>query len=151
MILKNEGVRYLHMGKEFGARREEKEFQFKDGRVDFDKVIASESFREGIIRIKDGIDRGFVIALMCAEKEPMDCHRFALVSRGLEANGFQVNHILTDGNLISNKDLENKLVEKYKIEYGQCDLFGYCKSYEDAVSEIYAKKNLEIGYKIGEE
>ncbi len=36
---------------------------------------------------------------MCAEKEPLNCHRMLLVSRALEKDGASVTHILADGNI----------------------------------------------------
>ena len=47
-----------------------------------------------------GICRGSAkwrIALMCAEKEPLDCHRTILLARHLADRGARVGHILADG------------------------------------------------------
>ena len=41
-------------------------------------------------RLQDGIEKGFRIALMCAEKEPLECHRTILVSRHLAALGIEI-------------------------------------------------------------
>lgn len=149
--LRRAGIKYLSFGEEFGARRNEQDLLFKDGKVDFGKVIKSDSFSTGVNRIKNGISKDLVIGIMCAEKDPFECHRFALVARGLKDNGVETEHILSNGELITNRDLEEKLIEKYKIEYGQFDIFGGCKSYEDAVLEGYIKKNIEIAHKSTEE
>ena len=37
------------------------------------------------------------LALMCAEKEPLDCHRALLIARALDGKGVRVAHILADG------------------------------------------------------
>ena len=37
------------------------------------------------------------VCLMCAEREPLDCHRCLLVSRSLAGRGLAVGHILHDG------------------------------------------------------
>ena len=37
------------------------------------------------------------ICLMCAEREPLDCHRCLLVARSLAERGLTIGHILHDG------------------------------------------------------
>src|SRR4051794_3069135 len=78
------GITYLHFAKEFGARRSDPNLLDEDGRVDFDKVRASEDFKNGVERIRQGVAKGFTIALMCAESDPMDCHRFLMISPALQ-------------------------------------------------------------------
>jgi uncharacterized protein (DUF488 family) len=39
------------------------------------------------------------VAIMCAEKDPLDCHRCILVSPRLGERGIEVQHILSDGAL----------------------------------------------------
>jgi hypothetical protein len=83
---------------------------------------------------------------MCAEKDPFDCHRFALVSHALSKQGVEVKHILEDGNLISNDQVEDKLIPKYKINYQQGDLFSKALTREDAIEKGYVLRNKDIGY-----
>ncbi len=83
---------------------------------------------------------------MCSEKNPFDCHRFALVSYGLRESNINVCHILEDGSTIENEELEKKLIEKYKISYGQILINGTCKSKEEAVKEGYYKRGSDIAY-----
>ena len=93
--LKEHGIRYVYLGKELGARADDPGC-YVDGRVQYDRLARRAEFREGIERVKRG-SRDHRIALMCAEKEPLDCHRTILVSRALEADGVPVTHILADG------------------------------------------------------
>lgn len=145
-ILKKNKITYLHFGKEFGARRKDPFLLDENGIVDFESVRKSDIFKIGVERIKEGIKKKFKIALMCSEKEPFDCHRFALVSRGLEDNGINIHHILSDGSTISNNILEKKLIKKYNLTYDQLTLFGEYKSYKDAINEGYKLRNKDIGY-----
>jgi hypothetical protein len=52
------------------------------------------------------------ICLMCAEKEPLDCHRTVLVSRRLAERGATIEHLLADGTKRSHIDIEDKLLAK---------------------------------------
>jgi Na+-transporting NADH:ubiquinone oxidoreductase subunit NqrF len=83
---------------------------------------------------------------MCAEKDPFDCHRFALVSRGLVLKGQHVRHILADGKVIEQADIEKRLLQKYKGDYDQMDLFAGVSSREEALSEAYAMRGKDIAY-----
>ena len=85
--LKQEGILYAHFGKEFGARREEKEaYSFVydlDGKsyekVCFDKVYQLEAFQKGFERIENALNQEYTVCFMCSEKRPVHCHRFWMV------------------------------------------------------------------------
>ena len=55
------------------------------------------------------MSKGFRIALMCAEEEPLECHRTILVARHLAALGIDVQHILANGKLESHADALRRL------------------------------------------
>jgi uncharacterized protein (DUF488 family) len=63
-----------------------------------ERLAATPLFKQGVERILTGAEK-FRVALMCAEKEPLDCHRTLLVSRALEKRGASIAHILADGNI----------------------------------------------------
>lgn len=52
------------------------------------------------------------LCLMCAEKEPMDCHRTMLVSRRLAERGAAVEHLLADGTARTHAQIEEALLRK---------------------------------------
>ncbi len=56
--------------------------------------------------------RNTTLCLMCAEKEPLDCHRTVLVSRRLAERGVAVDHLLADGGMRSHRDVEEALLAK---------------------------------------
>lgn len=109
--LKNKNIQYLHFAEEFGARRSNPA-DLTEGRVDFGKVRASVVFKKGIERLKQGTQKGFRIALMCAESEPLECHRFAMISPALKKD-FEIRHILKDASIAEQEELERQLLEKY--------------------------------------
>jgi uncharacterized protein (DUF488 family) len=112
IFLKKNKVNYIPMGELLGARYENKELLFEDGKVNFSKVIKTKKFQKGIVRIETGIKKGYQIALMCSEKNPIECHRFSLISRFLDQKGYIVNHII-DKSIFSHKLLENNLLLYY--------------------------------------
>lgn len=151
--LKQEGIVYIYMGKEFGARRDDTALYDKDGRLNFEKTAESQLFKSGMERIKQGVKKGYTIALMCTEKDPMDCHRCILVGR--EINNLEncsVENILSDGSLLKQTQVEEKLLEIY---YGNRDqltitelLSGKQKSEEEYLKDAYRKRAKEIAYHI---
>ncbi len=54
--------------------------------------------------------RDTTLCLMCAEKEPLDCHRTVLVSRRLAERGVAVTHLLADGTTRSHQEVEDSLL-----------------------------------------
>jgi uncharacterized protein (DUF488 family) len=52
----------------------------------------------GIERLRTGME-SHRIALMCAEKDPFDCHRAIFIGRNLAREGVRVQHIGADGDL----------------------------------------------------
>ena len=143
-ILQQHAITYLYFGEELGARREEKHL-LTDGKVDFEKVSNDPKFLKGIERIETGIKKGYRIALMCTEKEPIRCHRAILVSRNIYQRGMEVLHILSDGTLIDHQKIEYELVEKYFPNHNQLCLFQSVDPV-DYVKKAYIKANKEIGY-----
>jgi hypothetical protein len=76
---------------------------------------------------------------MCAEKDPLDCHRTILVARELVRRGESVAHILATGDVESHDQAMQRLREKLKIEPG--DLFG-----DDANEQAYELRGQQIAY-----
>ena len=139
--LKHEGIDYVSLGRELGARRVEPECY--DGRwVDFDKVAQLPAFKAGLDRIEKGIER-YRVAIMCAEKEPLDCHRTILVSRALQARGIEVRHILADGAAEDNLSTERRLL---KMENMEASLFEAQGEREELVGKAYDQRGKKIAY-----
>ncbi len=143
------GIQYLPFGEEFGARRTDS--IGADGQVDFELAVGTQGFRQGVERIMKGLQRGFSIAFMCSEANPLECHRFSLVSRYFYDHGLDVQHILKDGSLASHAVLEEVMIRDYlhsrKHHLPEVDeLFGeYTR--EDQRRDAYRLKNKEIGFR----
>ena len=145
-FLKARGVTYLHFAAEFGARHTDPALWDADGRVDFEKVRQSDAFRTGVERLRKGLEGGYTISLMCSEAEPFDCHRFAMVSKYLAENGFDVQHILKDKTAVPNADLEDELLVKYRKRIPQPSLFEPAVSRQAQLDAAYRLRNADIGW-----
>ena len=151
-FLKHNDVQYLHFGNEFGARRTD--CINEDGQVDFEEAVKTTAFLSGVERIKNGIEKGYHIALMCSEANPLECHRFSLVARYFHENGWDVQHILKDAELASHETLEQQMILEFlhsrKYHVSEVDeLFGTYTE-EDQRRDAYRQKNREIGYRAEE-
>ncbi len=146
--LQMENIHYIFMGKEFGARRNETNLYNSEGQLDFEKTMESELFLSGVERIKTGLSKDYIIALMCAEKNPINCHRSMLVARYFFENGFHPVHILENGESIDQVMIIKLLLDQYYPNRNQVSLIPE-ENYEDEhelYDKAYRMKNREIGY-----
>ncbi len=81
VMLNEVGINYVFMGKYFGARQEDDSLYAKEGYLDFQKTAQSTNFKAGVANVLKGIGAGNRIALMCTEKDPIECHRAILVGK----------------------------------------------------------------------
>lgn len=149
--LKNLGYTYIYMADEFGAKRKTRESYNDEGYADFEKVILEDDFKKGVQRLKVGCDKGYKIVLLAAMQDPIRCPRAILVGRQLVKEGFNVKHIMHEGDLKSQNDLEELLLEKYFDQRNQLTidaLLGNSMSRDDMINESYKLANKEIGYRI---
>ncbi len=148
-VLKKNGIEYFHMGKFFGARQEDKQY-YPNNYLDFEMFRQSDLFKKGMLNIENGLEK-YNIALMCTEKNPIDCHRAIMVARGFELDGIDVKHILHDGSEISQYQLNQQLLDMFFPDRNQLSLFdiGHEKTDEEYLTEAYRIRNKEIGYRLG--
>lgn len=146
--LKRNGIYYLFMGEEFGARRRDSRLYTSEGFLDFDKVSKTTVFKKGIERVASGIDKGYNVAFMCTEKEPIDCHRTILVGHEFFRLGFEILNILSNGQLLSQRGIEAQLLDLYFPDRRQGSLFDEPRNENDLLTEAYRFRNRDIGYRI---
>lgn len=147
-ILKQNKIYYRNYSEEFGARQKDLKF-YTNGQMDFRKFVKSEQFLSGVNKIKKGMELGYNFALMCSEKDPINCHRSILVAKGMRDLGFKPLHILANGSIQTQEDIDRRLLEMYFPDYLQCNLF---ESFNESVKieEVYLLQNKKIGYKLSE-
>ena len=137
--LTQHGIAYVFLGKELGARSEDPSC-YENGKVQYPRLAATPAFKAGIERVLAGAAR-FRIALMCAEKEPLDCHRTLLVSRALESVGASIAHILADGSVELQEKTMSRLIDL--VGLSREDLFqggdliaAACRLREDKIAYV---------------
>ena len=95
--MKAHAIKYVFLGRELGARPQDRSC-YENGQVRFDRLKETALFKGGIKRVMRGLET-CAVALMCAEKDPKDCHRALLVAPALTELGVEVFHIMEDGSI----------------------------------------------------
>ena len=72
-------------------------------------MAATPAFRSALDRVVDETRRQR-LCLMCAEREPLECHRCLLVARALAKRGLAPGHILADGTVEPHAATEERLL-----------------------------------------
>ena len=134
------GIQYVFLGDQLGARRSELEC-YADGQARYEKIAQTPAFQQGLQRLGQGIARKRV-ALLCTEKDPLECHRAILICRHLKKTIPSIWHILSDGSLESHEQTENRLLRQLKLE-GE-DLF---LSKAEILDDAYERQGKRIAYK----
>jgi uncharacterized protein (DUF488 family) len=138
--LQTAGIKYVFLGEELGARSDNKSC-YRNGQVQYDLLAGTDLFKKGIDRVKEGAN-SYRVALMCAEKEPLECHRTILVARRLFEEGVPVRHILGDGSAETHDQTMQRLLSKLRMP--REDFF---RSSAEILSEAYARQGNEIAYR----
>jgi len=138
-------LEYIHLPDAFGARQTNPLILDENRQVDFEKMRQWAPFKKGIKILLEMYNQNHNLALMCAEADPLSCHRFFMVSVALVELGFQVKHILKDKTYAPHRELEEELLKKYRKKI-QPDMFNPEPGRKDALKYIYHLKNKEMGY-----
>ena len=132
------GIAYVFLGRELGGRSEDP-VVYDDGRISYERLGGTRSFREGLDRVARGAT-GHRIALMCAEKEPLECHRCLLVAPALEARGVSVVHIRSDGGLERHSDAMDRLLALHGLQDSNEDQRLFPRSLAERITEAIARQ-----------
>jgi uncharacterized protein (DUF488 family) len=140
--LRREGFRYVPLNRELGARRDERDC-YVDGQAVYERVARLPLFQDGLERLVRGAQQ-HRIAIMCAEKEPLDCHRTILVARHLRSHGLRIQHILADGSIEEHTDTERRLVRRMDVAP---NLFEPELTEADLIEQAYDARGRQIAYR----
>jgi len=134
------GIGYVYLGAELGARSGDSSC-YINGKVQYAKLAKTPLFREGLERIRAGAVKNLRISLLCAEKEPLACHRSILISRHLMESGIAVRHILDDATVEEHAETMQRLLCLLKMGGGNLFL-----SETEVLEQAYAIQGEKIAY-----
>jgi hypothetical protein len=138
--LKNHHLAYVFLGKELGARTTDPNCYDSEARVQYACLAKTATFQEGLLRLNKGME-SYRIALMCAEKDPLMCHRTLLICRHLRTQDIRIKHILEDGGLETQQEVEQRLLEIFNLS--KQDLFARP---EQLIEQAYDRQSENIAY-----
>lgn len=150
--LKAEGINYTYCGKELGGSIKAEEVMDEEG--DFDKIIINPLFQKGIERVRAEIEKGQKIALLCSERNPLNCHRSILIGYVLSTIGIFVDHIIDENNIKNQSRIEEELFITYEprlknklVNISMQDILDSVKYDDISVKEV-KRKIIEQGYRM---
>lgn len=137
--LKQHGIGYVFLGRELGARSDNPDC-YVYGKVQYGRIAQTEAFKEGIQRVIRGAER-HRIALMCAEKDPIECHRTLLVAAAIAKLGFNIGHILADGAVESHEEAMSRLLTEENLPLK--DMY---RTRVELIEEASRKRESKVAY-----
>lgn len=133
--LKERAIEYVFLGAELGARPKDRKC-YVGGVAKYELIEKTAIFQSGVERLCEGVKK-HNIALMCAEKEPLDCHRTVLVARHLMLLGLDVAHILSNGRVEKHQETEKRLMKLTREETSDMfEAFPSARAYEKRAEKI---------------
>ncbi len=115
-LLARDGIDYLPYGDTLGGRPRAASL-YREGVADYEAMARQPAFAAGLDRLLADAAQSRAkssetrrICLMCAERDPLDCHRCLLVARTLAERGFGIGHILHDGAIEPHRATEQRLL-----------------------------------------
>jgi uncharacterized protein (DUF488 family) len=111
--LKTANIAYVSLGDNLGARPRDRNC-YVDGMARYDLIANTEAFKIGLNRLIQGSEK-YQISLMCAEQDPVVCHRAILICPHLKNAGLEIHHIHKNGDLETNEDLENRVLKQNNL------------------------------------
>lgn len=150
LVLESHGLDYQSYGLWFGARQPDPEYYTPEGWLHYKAFTQSGTFDQGVRNLDLCITQSHSPALLCSEKDPFECHRAIMVGRALSLKGYDLRHILADGSILVQAELDRKMLDKYfpnRDEGSIFDLIEGSLSVEDMLQEAYLKRNEAIAWR----
>ncbi|PSR17371.1 hypothetical protein C8255_12980 [filamentous cyanobacterium CCP3] len=147
-----QNIVYVFLGKHLGARPYDEDC-YDQGKAKYELIANTVFFSEGLHRLLSGAKKHRV-AIMCAERDPIICHRAVLICQHLRSFDIVIQHILKDGSLESHDHLEERLLKLHGLKSGmlsqdklsslesnQLQIFDRRLDYDKSDIELSANRN----------
>jgi uncharacterized protein (DUF488 family) len=102
-------IGYLFLGEELGGKPPRGEVVA--ARLDYATRIREPAFQAGIAQLL-ATARQARVALLCRERDPLECHRLHLICRYLAPRDLDIRHILPDGRIEPQGETERRLLAR---------------------------------------
>ena len=142
------GIAYVFLGSELGGRSADPACYDDDGRISYERLGATPAFTKGLDRVVQDADR-CRLALMCAEKEPLECHRCLLVAPALEARGVPVAHIRPERTLEAHADTMSRLLAMHGMQDAIEGQRLFPRSRAERITEAIGRQAARFGHRNG--
>jgi len=138
--LKRNGIKYIYMGRELGGRPDDSSC-YVNGQVDYGLVRKSDFFKRGMRQLERELCR-HRLALMCSEKDPLNCHRMLLVCRHVRSASIAIQHIFDAETVETNAEAERRLLQTVGLP--EADLFS---DFDELIETAYDLQARKAAYK----
>ncbi len=136
LALQNICIQYAFFGATLGGRPEQRSVYDEDGRVNYERVRQTRLFQRGLEELM-AAGKDYRIAMLCAEEDPLDCHRGLMIAPALAEHGLKTFHIRGDGSIETTEELELRLLEGTGVGSGLLDgLFAAVVSPEERAQTL---------------
>ena len=135
------GIQYTFAGSALGGRPTSPSL-YVNGKADYLQMAESTLFREGLRRVATAA-RSYRVVLMCAEADPLECHRFLLIGRALHEGGLDVQHILPSGGVERHAVTEDRLLRATGVLQR-----GFFDDGSDALARAYILQAARAAYSV---
>jgi uncharacterized protein (DUF488 family) len=139
-LLAKDNIAYLPFGDALGGRPRDPAL-YRDGIADYEAMAREPGFQAGLDRLIADAGR-HRLCLMCAERDPLDCHRCLLVARALAARSLTIGHILHDGAIEPHAATEQRLLE---LESADGDLFA--TGQDERIAAAYRRRARAVAFR----
>lgn len=139
--LAQERIGYLWHGDGLGGRPRDAAL-YRDGVADYEAMATQPAYRRDLDCLIDEASRRR-ICIMCAEREPLDCHRCLLVARSLAERGLAVGHIRHDGTIEPHQAIERRLLD---ADAGQRELLEAGQS--SRLAAAYRRRARAVAFRV---
>ena len=146
-MIEEAGIRYLFLGEELGGRPDDEDAYRQDGVVDYRARRKSYAFHAGVERVLNELQRASC-ALLCAEEDPLECHRFLMICPELVRMRIRPLHIRKGSQIESQEDAENRLLAAHGFGGVAADTL-FPQSRTDALEEAYDLQAGKFAFRLG--
>jgi uncharacterized protein (DUF488 family) len=141
-LLEREGIAYLPYGEALGGRPRDSTL-YCDGVADYEAMAQQPEFAFSLGGLLlDASRTNGCVCLLCAERDPLDCHRCLLVGRALAKHGQRIGHILFDGATEPHQATEQRLLA---LDGEAGDLFA--AGHDERLAAAYRRRARAVAYR----